>query len=308
MSRYTNDKKHLPFGHSTAVLDPKALSLLSEYRPDLSKIMLDTGIVDTFCEEYFNWIKTSTNHQVYGLDEYKHLTYSLGTSEAFDKFYIRNKDRRFRCFKTEYMYHQLSWRHSWPNWRYIEDCDLLENDAVVISLPFADTGDKHHLHEEILEKCTKLGIPVLIDLCYFSISTGLKIDLTYPCITDVTVSLSKAFPVAHARIGMRLTRTDDDDAMFVYQKALYNNRAGAALGLEFIRNFSCDYIPVTYRKRQEEFCELLGVTPSKTVLFGIAQSNWKEYNRGGLTNRLSLHNFLDKDINVIKEVINGSSI
>jgi hypothetical protein len=191
---------------------------------------------------------------------------------------------------------------------FIEDYDLDKNDAVVISLPFADTGDIHISHKEILERCTDLNIPVLIDLCYFSISAGITVDLYYPCITDIVFSLSKAFPIAHARIGLRLTKIDDDDTLFVYQKSFYNNRLGAALGLEFIRSFSCDYIPSKYKTKQLEFCSLLNVRPSKTVLFGIASNNWKEYNRGGPTNRLSLHNFLNQDIETIKGVINGSTI
>lgn len=305
---YTNDKRSLPFGHSAAILDPNCLKLLDNFKPNLSEVLLDISVVDKFLEEYFHWIKHSQNHNLYGIDDFKYKTYSLGTTEAFDKFYIRNRLRRFRCFRTEYMYHQLAWRNSWPNWKYIEDDALRENDAVVISLPFADTGDKHHLNDEVLNQCDKLGIPVLIDCCYFSISSGINIDLSHSCISDVTFSLSKAFPVAHARIGMRLTREDDDDTMFVYQKSNYNNRIGAALGLELIRNFSCDYIPRTYKSKQEEFCHFLEVIPSKTVLFGIGISNWTEYNRGGFTNRLSLHKFLDKDINILKEVLHGNSV
>lgn len=308
MTRFPNDKKHLPFGHSAAIADEQCLELLSNFKPDFKQVMSKETIADEFCEQYYHWLFTSNNHTVLGYNDFKFKTYSQGTTEAFDKFYIRNKDKRFRVFSTEYMYHQLVWRNSWPNWKFIEDDDLRENDAVIISIPFADTGDKHHLHDAVLEKCNKLGIPVLIDCCYFSISTGLKIDLTHECITDVTFSLSKAFPIAHARIGMRLTRIDDDDSLFVYQKSGYNNRIGAALGLEFINNFACDYIPSKYKEKQQQFCELLEVVPSKTVLFGIAQSNWTEYNRGGLTNRLSLHKHLTHNIEILKGVINDSSI
>lgn len=305
---FKNDKRHLPFGHSAAVLDQNCMMLLESYKPNFSEILLDRNIVDQFCEKYFYWILTSSNHNVSGLTDFKYRIYSLGTTEAFDKFYMKNHNRRFRCFKTEYMYHQLAWRNAWPNWNYIEDDELKENDAVVISLPFADTGDQHSLHNQVLDQCSRLGIPVLIDLCYFSISEGIDIDLTYPCITDVVFSLSKVFPIAHARIGMRLTRIDDDDTLFVYQKSFYNNRIGAALGLEFINKFSCDYIPKKYKNKQLNFCEMLGIEPSKTVLFGIAKDCWNEYNRGGSTNRLSLHNFLNQDIDTLKGVINGSSI
>lgn len=40
---------------------------------------------------------------------------------------------------------------------------------------------------------------------------------------------------------------------------------------------------------QIEFCKILDLIPSKTVLFGIVDKNWNEYNRGGSTNRLSFH-------------------
>jgi hypothetical protein len=105
---FKNDKRHLPFGHSAAVLDPNCVLLLDSYKPNLSSVLSDRTIVDRFCEEYFHWIRDSKNHNVLGLEEFKYKTYSLGTTESFDKFYIKNNSRRFRCFKTEYMYHQLA--------------------------------------------------------------------------------------------------------------------------------------------------------------------------------------------------------
>lgn len=304
MTTYTNDKRALPFGHSAAINDPECIEVLNNFKAELGTVMFDANIVDIFCNKFKQWILNSANHTIIGLDQFNHATYSNGTTEAFDKFYMRHNTRRFRCFRTEYMYHQLAWRNGWPNWQHIEDAPLEANDAVVISLPFADTGDKHYLQEEILNMCDELGIPVLIDCAYFAISSGIAMDFTHPCITDVTFSLSKIFPVAHARIGMRLTKVDDDDTLFVYQKSFYNNRIGAKLGCEFLDKFKPDYIVNKYKKQQELFCEQLGIAPSKTVLFGIAQSNWQEYNRGGATNRLSLHKFLDKDISHLKEVIN----
>jgi histidinol-phosphate/aromatic aminotransferase/cobyric acid decarboxylase-like protein len=271
-------------------------------------VLNDTGIVDRFCSQYTEWLLSSTNHSIHGLEDFKIAVYSQGTTESFDKFYMRHNTRRFRCFKTEYMYHQLAWRNGWPNWKYLEDDSLDKNDAVIISMPFADTGDKHRLQEQVLNECDRLGIPVLIDCAYFSISTGIDMDFTHPCITDVTFSLSKAFPIAHARIGLRLTRIDDDDTLFVYQKSFYNNRLGAALGLEFLNNFTSDYVPNKYREKQAEFCNLLNIVPSKTVLFGIADSGWNEYNRGGQTNRLSLHKYLHMDVEQFKGVIDVSTI
>jgi hypothetical protein len=307
MSKYQYDNKGLPFGHSKAINDDSVLHVLSNLKFNFADVLADNVVNKQFCFEYVNWIKASSLNTLVGIDEYKHAVFSQGTSESFDKFYLKNNKRRFRCFLGEYLYHKLAWRNGY-DWCYIEDAELDANDAVIISVPFADTGCKHLETDNILSKCTELGIPVLIDCAYYSISSNITVDLTYPCITDVTFSLSKVFPVAHARIGVRLTRDDCDDLLFVYDKAEYTNRVSAALGLELIRTFPADYIVNKYKKIQETYCKQLDICPSDTVLFGIAaQGKYPEYNRGCNTNRLGLHNFLNKDITILKGVINGSA-
>lgn len=282
----------MPYGSSGAVSDLAALEHLSDFKPNLQEIFDDQNIVEKFCIKYKNWISSTKRNQYIGLEDFKFAVYSQATSESFDKFYMRNNKRRFRCFKGEYVYHQVAWRNSWPDWKFIEDEELQSNDAVVISCPFSDTGTKHPCHDKILQRCTELNIPVLLDLVFAGVSYDLVYDLSYPCITDVVFSLSKIFPVAYARIGMRLTRVDDDDTMFVYSKISYNNRLGAALGLHFIDKFSVDYITNKYHALQLEFCKQLDVCPSNTVFFGLGDDRWKEYNRGTATNRLSFHKFL----------------
>ena len=302
MSKYQYDNKHLPFGHSAAINDEYVIQSMIA---DLSNLN-NKDINRKFCIEYLEWIKDHSNTHL-GLDEFNYAVYSQGTSESFDKFYMKNLNRRFRIFKAEYLYHQLAWRNSKLEWAFIEDDKLHKNDAVIISYPFADTGNKHKQMDFILHNCSALGIPVLIDCAYYTISSDLVFDFRHDCITDITFSLSKTFPVAHARIGMRLTKEDDDDTLFVYEKANYQNRLGAALGLSLINLNNPNYIVEKYKNRQQEFCKISNTIPSNTVLFGLGNDEWKEYNRGGLTNRLSFHNFLNKDIEVFKGIINGSS-
>jgi len=287
MKSAPNDKRALPFGESTAINDAEALAVIGQ-------VVLDLSIDSTteFCEQYKNWITTSTANTVQGLEQFPFACYSNGTTEAFDKFYIKNRNRRFRCFRGEYVYHRLVWRNSWPNWIWLDDECLDPNDAVVISLPFSDTGGKHHLHEALLEQCNEKGIPVLVDCAYFGICKDIDFNFNHPCITDITFSLSKVFPVAYARIGMRLTRTDDDDGLFVTNKIRYTNRFGPQLGLALLSKFGPDYIFKKYRQRQIELCLEHKVTPSNSVLFGIGDTKWQEYNRGTSTNRLSFNKIL----------------
>ena len=67
---------------------------------------------------------------------------------------------------------------------------------------------------------------------------------------------------------------------------------GPQLGLGLISKFGPDYIFNKYRQQQLELCLQYKVNPSDTVLFGIGGDEWKEYNRGTSTNRLSFNKIL----------------
>jgi len=289
MTRLPHDKRHLPFGNSAAIMDDDTLSVLDQV--DLSSALARDTVAE-YCATYRDWILSSKGNTITGLEQFPYACYSNGTTESFDKFYIKNRTRRFRCFRGEYMYHQLMWRNSWPDWFWLDDACLDPNDAVVISLPFSDTGKEHHLHQALLDGCDELGIPVLVDCAYFGICSDINFDFTHKCITDVVFSLSKTFPIAHARAGIRFTRTDDDDSLFVCNKAGYVNRIGCAIGLAYMKQFSPDYIVDKYKQTQLTLCNKLSVEVSNTVLFGIGGEKWQEYNRGCATNRLSFHKML----------------
>lgn len=287
----TNNIENFDFSAAASIQDSKALTVLSS--PVDTSVLDDVESVQDFVQQYKSWISTSTNNKFIGLDNYQYACYSAATSEAFDKFYMKNSNKRFRCFRGEYIYHKIAWRDKF-NWAYMNDDELRTGDAVIISLPFADTGNKHISHDEVLDTCERLGIPVLIDCCYFGVCSDIEFNLDYDCITDVAFSLSKAFPVAHARIGMRLTKEDNDDTMFAYNKAglMYTNRLTASLGKRFITEFSPDYMYNTYREKQLEYCQLTESEPSNTVFFGIGNEKWQKYNRGTDSNRLSFHRYL----------------
>ena len=292
--------KQLSFGGASAVEDPAMLSAVSTIitsTPDQNSArLLDNTIHLKFLNEYKNWILNSKNNNLKNLDQFPVACYSLGTSESFDKFYLKNSQRRFRCFRGEYMYHAASWRNYFPNWSYIEDQPLDKNDAVVISMPFSDTGNIHINMQETLDQCTHLGIPVLVDCAFYGLCQGIEFDFAQECITDITFSLSKTFPVSHLRIGMRLTRKDDDDSLLVHHKTTYVNRLGAGVGLDLIRKYSSDYNCNTWSNTQKLFCDQLGVTTSNTVIFGIDHGNYPQYSRGTGTNRLCFARYISHGI------------
>jgi len=286
--------KSLPYGgvHSVSYpkLDTEVESIIIQSVNN--GCLNDENIHNEFIEEYKKWILQTKNNKIIGLDNFKGVAFSNGTSEIFDKFYLKHKSRRLRFLKGEYMYHMAAAKHYFSSIVYIDDEPILDNDVVIISYPFANNGDKPVDLDNILENCTKLNVPVLIDCAYINLSGNLTFDFNHPCIEEIAFSLSKTFPVGYLRIGMRLSRIDNDDPLFVYNKNKYVNRIAPAVGLALIKQYTPDYNYDTYRNTQLRFCKELNVDPSPTVVFGTSTTLYTEYNRGGLENRLCFSKFL----------------
>jgi hypothetical protein len=286
--------KSLPFGSISCIkdsaLDREISNIIAEVA--IQGCLNDPNIQEKFLNRYYNWIQETNLNSFKGLDKFDTRAFSNGTTESFDKFYLKNKDRRIRYFQGEYMYHIAAAHSYFDQSAYIDDEPLSENDVVIFSLPFADTGNEHPEMHRILKTCEDLNIPVMIDCCYFGSCRDINFDFSYSCIYAVVFSLSKSFPVQHLRIGMRLTKEDDDDPLLVYNKNKYINRLGAAVGFEIFNRYSPDYNQIVYRNVQEAFCKELGVTPSNCVFFANSSNSFFEYNRGTINNRLCFSKYL----------------
>lgn len=260
--------------------------------------LLDTGVnrganLTEFVSTMRPWLEQHSTNTVTGLDQYQ-ADFSSGTTQAFDSFYYRHRQRKMRCFVGEYFYHLKTWFSTNTNWSFITESDpLIEGDALVISAPFCDTGNMYTNMSEILLRCEQLNIPVLVDCCYYTISGNINIDVTSPAIDTVAFSLSKAFPVANLRIGVRYTRPGTFDGQQLHHSINYNNTLSAGIGLKLIKQFGSGHVYNTYQARQQEVCKYLGLEASNSVLFALGDSGWSCYNRNNLLQSYSLD--LDPD-------------
>lgn len=291
------NKKHLPYGGARAINNHVIEEFINyTLGNDFLAKVREKHVTEHFLDNYYNWLQQSTINNFHGLDEFKHKCFSNGTTETFDKWFIRNQGKRLRVFSGEYMYHYAVYRNLELDFKFLEYAPLDANDCVVISMPFADSGNMHHETLSVLDTAAVLGVPVLIDAAYVGLTKGISFDFGHPAIDTVTFSLSKTFPVSHARIGMRLCREDLDDGLDIYRKTDYDNKFGAALGNSLITNYGIDYNVQCYEHWQRIKCQEMKVEQSKTVLFGLGGPEWKQYNRGGLHNRLFLGGFYEQAV------------
>lgn len=277
------------FQGSRAVRNSSVTNFLKDIFEDdlISKGLNNYNSLAVFKKSFTDWIQAHSSNTIHGLDQYQ-IDYSAGTTQSFDSFYFRHKNRRFRCYAGEYFYHLKTWTSNQVNWSFITDSDPVDkDDAVVISMPFCDTGSLHPEYDRLIDNCEQLDVPVLVDCCYYPISGGVDIDVSSTCIDSVAFSLSKAFPVANLRIGVRYTR-DTFDGQKLHDSINYNNNLSAYIGVQLINRFSSDYIHKIYQDKQKIVCDYFGLIPGNSVVFAVGDSNWDQYSRRNLLNAYQL--------------------
>ena len=230
-------------------------------------------------QRFAGWLSSHQTNTIAGLENYE-PDYSEGSTQAFDSFYFRHRQRRFRCITGEYFYHIKTWISNGADWSFVTNEDPLNiGDALVLSVPFCDTTSAVGDYVQLMQCCEELNIPVLLDLCYWPISHDLHIDLCYTCIDTVAFSLSKAWPVGTARIGMRYTRPGTFDGQKLHHSIGYNNNLSALLGNIILDNFKPDWIYTSRQSKYKTVCEIFDLQSTNSVNFGIGDSSWDRYNR-----------------------------
>jgi hypothetical protein len=254
------------------------------------------SVYDTYINVFDRWIKSSKNNQLKNLDLYTNKKFICGTIQAFDHFYLKYNNLRFRFFQGEFMYHRASLKHN-LKWEWLNTEPLVVGDALIISVPFSDTGSMHTELTLLLDKCEELSIPVLLDMAYYPITKNININLNYKCIDTICFSLSKAFDGAQwLRCGIRYQRYDNDDGIDIFNSVDMTPRIPMQLSIALMNNFSVDYNWDIYGERYKTVCETHNLQSTDCVIFGLGNNSFNEYNRGGIVNRVCISRLLEHAI------------
>lgn len=277
-----------PYGGAWSIHDTESVG-------HLNNIDHTIGDREQFLHDYKKWISNGKHFK--GLEDFEHLDFSAGTSETFGQFYYQHINKRLRLLKGEFFYHWLMGRNYFKSCVEIGADDLKSGDVVVMSCPFAGTGNIPENFYMILEQCENLQIPVMLDLAYINISKIKDLDLSFKCIHTLTTSLSKVFPVENHRIGIRMRRKFFDDSLYAYNNGNYVNLFSVNIGHQMIKKFDNNWLCKKYQDLQIDSCASLQLIPSDCVIFGLDKSGkYSEYNRGIDTNRLCFSRIWDKRV------------
>lgn len=237
--------------------------------------------LDEYCDIFYNWITYSCDKKIVGLDKFKYRHFIQGTSQGFDNFVLRNASKEIVNLVGDFQYHACISRHL--NHNVINNIDELNNNqALIISFPFSDTGNEHNNFKEILRLCNQLNIPVCLDIAYWGIAKELILDLDqWSCIQEVLCSLSKPFHVLEThRIGIRLSREYANDGICMLNEVGMANNYSISLGCWFMKEFNNSYNWKKYQPIYDRVCKELELIPTNTVIFALGDQRHTEFNRG----------------------------
>ena len=264
-----------------------------------SKDLYNENIQQEFTKNFYNWITSSKLNNIQGLGDFPNHKLVAGTAQAFDHFYWRHKNKRFRFFEGEFMYHSAVLKHG-GSWEYITDeVPIIEGDALIVSVPFSDYGKQHPDLEMVLDMSDKFGVPVLLDFAYYPCTKGIDINLdNYPLIETVTFSISKAFYGAEfLRVGMRIERFESDDGIDVFNSVEMVNRVSLSIASKLIDTYSVDHNWITYQDAYEKVCKEKNLETTDCIMFGLGGEEYAEYNRGTAVNRVCVSELIGEKIN-----------
>lgn len=238
-------------------------------------------ILSDYILSWSNWLQRSTNKKIIGIDGFKHAHFVQGTSQAFDHFALRHRNQEMLVLPGEFQYHRCIARNKCSS---VVDIDnIKKHHAMVISLPFSDTGSQHRDFKKILERCNVAEVDVCLDLAYWGISKNIVFDLDdFPCVKEFTVSLSKPFYMLEThRVGIRFSREYLDDGICMQNEVGSINLYSMGLGKYFLDQFSPDWAWNKYGKVYHDVCQQLDLQPTDTVIFAMGNEHCHvDFNRG----------------------------
>lgn len=247
-----------------------------------SHVYQDIG-QDQYLDTWKSWLTASKLKSLQGLEDFQHGDFTLGSSQTFDHFILRNHDRTIVTFPGEFLYHKCVAKHG--NYRKLshELLDIQEGDALIISAPFSDTGTMHPKFNEIMELCEQLNVPVCLDLAYWGIAKNIHLNLNqYSCITELTSSLSKPFYLlGQHRVGIRFSRDYLDDGISMQNEVGAQNFHAMSLGVHFMTGFTSDWAWNQYGQQYHSVVAQKKLLPTDTVIFALGdQERYPDFNRG----------------------------
>ena len=224
-------------------------------------------IFNDFKHKFTSHLLNSKLNKLSGFEKFNKVEITLGCAQYIDNLHIKHD---VQIMKNEYSYHQKLNPSLVP-----KTLDTIESGKeLVISLPFCQHGSIHTDMDDILDKCSKLNIPVHIDGAWITASRDINFDFSHPAIKSVAISMSKGYGLsAWNRIGLRWSNVVDEDSITVLNDYIQINTYSVVIGNYFLDHTEPDHLWNKHGDKHLKICNDFDLEPSNTIHIGKQNGN-----------------------------------
>jgi hypothetical protein len=216
-------------------------------------------LMSTFKRKFHDWLITSQLNSVPGLGTFKNRDIIVGVTQYLDDLH---QTRKIVVLENEYRYH---WRLLGDKLVIKEPEELVENDNLIISMPFPYYGDIHPQMDNIIKISNKRNVNVHIDACWYGCCRDINFNFLEPCIKSVGFSLSKSLGLGANRIGVRYSKDFTQGPISIMNQFNMNNQILVWMGTKFIDKFGPDFWQNKYGEAYKKICRDYNLTPTKAI-------------------------------------------
>jgi len=216
---------------------------------DYAKLKKD--FENLFVEKLSNYKLSTAN----GIDQFTNIDTIIGCTQYIDNLY-QSHPKNFFIFKNEFAYHKSLRLNN-----EISVDDIEPNSHLLISVPQAHSCAVPEILPVVIKLAEERNCSLHLDMAWWTITKGLNIDLSSPCVKTLATSLSKPFSLSRNRIGIRMSRSEINDAVSIQNKKNIVPRVLLELGLSYLQQHDLDYMWKKYGTHYDLICNLCRLRP-----------------------------------------------
>lgn len=176
------------------------------------------------------------------------------------EFMNKHKERKPVIFENDFWYYKEIITTE------INTIDQIDKDSLlIISVPFFETFKVKENMDAILEKCSTLGVPVMLDLIWLPLTEEEIYLNNTDCVEVITHSMTKVLPMSGIKGGVCLWRNPCQLRHSTYP---LGNNLGFYITQKYFEEFNYFHVRDSLMKLREKWCSILGLTSNQFVYSG----------------------------------------
>jgi len=228
---------------------------------------LDSDITDSvytnFKNETTDYISNSKLNRLTGFDQFERVDIINGCTQFIDNLYMQGP---VQVLRGDYRYHERL------GLAYVKNVgSLIPDIPLIIAMPFPSIGAPHQDMEEILHECKIKNIAVHIDGAWISCCRDITFDFNHVAIRSVGISLSKGLGLGWNRIGLRWTKTKNQDSISIMNDFHMECRMLTIVANYVLDNVSSDYLWNKHGHLNKKICKDFNLIPSNAIHMAFKQ-------------------------------------